>query len=247
MTAIPDRVSEFNLSNYETDWSQREYTREVGLRPIEAELIAREFPRPPARVLDIGCGAGRTTVGLHELGYTVVAGDIVETLIEQARTRFPQLDFRVMDARALNVETASFDAALFSYNGIDVLYPETSRLACLREIRRVLKPGGTFVFSSHNFCGAMFSGGFFYLRGYLNAGRFIAQQLTNRVAREWYMRYDDGGGTQYLFSAPPARTVRQLHDCGFDVIEVCGDKGERAPRRLLLRQHHVHFVARARA
>ena len=239
----PDAVLDRNLANYESEWSAREYSRETGLWPIEAALVDRYFPPAPADILDIGCGAGRTSAALHARGYRVVAVDLSGSLLSIARSRHSGIDFRLMDASRLELADGAFDAALFSYNGIDCLYPESSRTDCMREVARVLKPGGVFMFSSHNLFGAFFSGGFWYPPGYLNSARFVGQQLTNPLAREWYMRYEDGGGRQHLFSAPPRRSVRQLHDAGFEVIDVCGSDGERNPRRVLLHAQHVNFVA----
>ena len=56
-----DPIVERNLANYDTQWSAREYSRHVGLWPIEAALVDRYFPNRPADVLDLGCGAGRTS------------------------------------------------------------------------------------------------------------------------------------------------------------------------------------------
>ena len=242
-----DAVVAGNLANYDSEWSAREYSQHVGLWPIEATLVDAYFPPAPARILDIGCGAGRTSAALHERGYGVVAIDLAESLLSIGRARHPGIDFCLMDARRLEYPDAAFDAALFSYNGIDNLYPEMSRLMCLREAARVLKPGGVLIFSTHNFIGHFFSGGFWYPRGYLNAARLIGQQLTNPLALEWYTRYADGGGRQHLFSAPPGRTARQVQAAGFDVIDTCGSGGERRARRLLLRTPHVNFVVRRRA
>lgn len=240
----PPAVTGANLENYASDWSLEEYSREDGLRPVEAELVAEFFPTPPARVLDLGCGAGRTTGDLARRGYEVVAIDLAPRLLEAARVRYPALDFRVMDATALTFEDESFDALLFSYNGIDCIHPVAGRRRAMAEAFRVLRPGGHFILSSHNLLGAIFSGGYFYPAGYWNAARFLFDQLGNRLATRWYLRYRDGGGVQYLYSAPPGRTVRQLESAGFEVVTQRGYRRDASPGFIRRRVQHVHFVAR---
>ena len=236
-----DPVLEQNVAAFNTDASIEEYSREVGLWPIESALVGQYFPPAPAAVLDIGCGAGRTSMGLDALGYRVAAIDLADSLLAVARFRYPHIDFRRMDARGLEWADATFDAALFSYNGIDNIYPESSRIDCFRESLRVLKPGGVLVFSTHNLIGAVFSGGFWYVRGYWNACRLLWNQRRHAIARRWYIRYEDD---HVQFSAPPGRTVRQLREAGFEILDMCGSGGERHPRRVLLHVQHVNFVVR---
>jgi SAM-dependent methyltransferase len=233
-----------NIANYNSGWSARAYSAEPALRPVEARLIEAFFPRPPARVLDIGCGAGRTTGALAELGYQVVGIDLAESLLANARRRYPSLDFRQMDATALAFESASFDAAIFSYNGLDNIFPEASRVRSLFETYRVLRNDGPYICSSHNLIGAIGCGGPFYVPGHLRMLGFLASQWRNALAFNWYLRYDDGGGEQFLFSAPPARTVQQLERAGFAIAAVCGDDGilDLTLRRVTRRYQHVHFV-----
>jgi ubiquinone/menaquinone biosynthesis C-methylase UbiE len=248
MTRVdPSAIFEHNLARYDTPWSQVEYASDRA-HPAEAALVSTFFPPAPARVLDIGCGAGRSTVALSERGYSVVAIDLSEALLTIARDRHPALDFRAMDATRLQFDADSFDAALFSYNGLDVIYPLAGRLACVAEVQRVLRPLGAFVMSTHNAIGAVCCGGFFYPLGYLNAARFLGNQITNPVAREWYFRYRDGGGEHFLFSAPPARTIEQLASAGFDILTVCGDDAIRGQsvRHITTRYQHVHIAARKR-
>lgn len=241
---IGPSVFEQNIANYFSEWSLAEYSRQEGLWPIERELIAEFLPPPPATILDLGCGAGRTTVGLAAAGFRPTAIDLAEPLIDHARARHPELDFRVMDATRLTFAAESFDAAIFSFNGLDVIFPVAERRRCLREVHRVLKPGGAFVMSSHNATGHWFSGGYFYLAGYRNAFRMLAAQRRNPHLRDWYFRYTDPGGSQLLYSAPPQATRRQLADEGFEVLAVRGASGERRPRSIRMHQPHVYFVAR---
>jgi ubiquinone/menaquinone biosynthesis C-methylase UbiE len=246
MTRVnPAAIFRHNLANYDTPWSTAEYGSDRA-HPAEAALVSAFFPPPPSRVLDIGCGAGRSTIALAELGYSVVAIDLSRALLKIARDRYPALDFRAMDATNLLFDDASFDAALFSYNGIDVIYPVAGRLACMAEAYRVLRPRGTFVLSTHNAIGTVCCGGLFYPRGHLNAAAFLGSQFRNRVAWEWYFRYNDGGGDQFLFSAPPSHTVKQLESVGFSVLAVCGDDAvhDLPLRRVTTHYQHVHFAAR---
>lgn len=237
-------VTNRNLANYDSAASVDAYTREEGLRPLEAELVEAVFPAPPSTVLDLGCGAGRTTVGLARQGFQVTAIDLSRGLLAEARRRYPDLDFREMDATRLDFPDASFDAALFSYNGLDCIYPVAQRERCIAEVHRVLRPGGVFLLSSHNWLGAFFSGGYLYLRGYLNALKTLAYQRGNRLLREGYWLYKDEGGDQHLYSARPEHTVRQLTDAGFEILEVAGYRRSLPPQVVRMRSQHVHFAAR---
>jgi len=241
-------VVDRNLANYDSDWSVREYSREVGLLPVEATLVDRYFPPPPAMVLDIGCGAGRTSAALRDRRYHVVGIDLSTSLLSIARARHPGIEFREMDACALAFPEASFDAAVFSYNGLDNIYPESARIHALRETARVLRSGGVYMLSSHNLVGALCCAGPWYLPGHLRSAWFLARQLGNPLAREWYLHYADGGGDQLLFSAPPSHTVRHLESAGFSVLTVCGNDGISglSLRDVTMRHKHVHFAARKR-
>lgn len=66
------------------------YTRaahELGLWRSERTLIERFFPDRTAPLLEAGCGAGRVTLGMWELGYRhLTAFDFAEELVDQARS-----------------------------------------------------------------------------------------------------------------------------------------------------------------
>ena len=72
------------------------YTRaahRLGLWKSERLLIERFFPDHAAPLLEAGCGAGRATFGLWELGYrNLTAFDFAEELLDQARSRAAELD-----------------------------------------------------------------------------------------------------------------------------------------------------------
>ncbi len=105
---------------------------------------------PGARVLDVGCGTGVLLPALAELvGSTgnVVGLDYSPELLVKARDRVRQAGYEAMvelvegDAAALPFETGSFDAAHVERVLIHV--PDAD--AAIREMRRVVRPGGWVV------------------------------------------------------------------------------------------------------
>lgn len=147
---------QFALEAYSYPSAVRGYSRaalNIGLWKSEKSVCGKHFPIA-GRLLDLGCGAGRTTFGLYQAGYRdLVGADLCPTLIRQARAhaarRNLDIRFRVADACRLPFPAKSFDGCLFSFNGLMTIPRRSRRLAALREIRRILKPGGRFVFTTH--------------------------------------------------------------------------------------------------
>ena len=101
-------------------------------------------------VLDVGCGGGRTTAVLQALSGHYTGLDYSLPMIEACQAQYPDVTFVHGDASQMSMlDAAQFEFVLFSFNGIDCM-SHPKRLLALAEIYRVLKPGGLFVFSTHN-------------------------------------------------------------------------------------------------
>ena len=95
-------------------------------------------PSPGRRTVDIGCGEGRLTRHLKELGHDIVGVDTLPTLVAAARDLDPSMDIRMADAAALPLDDASADLAI----AFTSLHDIDDMVAAVREIGRVLQPGG---------------------------------------------------------------------------------------------------------
>jgi len=119
------------------------------LAPAGERLLAR-LPEPPAVLLDVGAGTGALCLAAadrwpraHLLAVDAsramlaVAQERVEARSDRAR-----FEWIVADAAALSLEPGSVDAIVCAF----VLPGIGERQALLRELRRVLRPGGTLAF-----------------------------------------------------------------------------------------------------
>ncbi len=126
----------------------------VGLWNSE-KLVFEEFVPRKARIIEFGCGAGRISLGLWELGYRdVTATDFAPNMAEAAKEIFARRGANIpaftLDASAPGLPGESFDAAIFGFNGLMQIPKSERRRRAICEIFRILRPGGTFVFTTHD-------------------------------------------------------------------------------------------------
>lgn len=95
-------------------------------------------PQPGERILDLAAGTGTSAEVLARSGARVVAADFSHGMLEVGRRRHPDIDFVHADAMDLPFDDAEFDVATISFGLRNVADPRRA----LREMHRVLKPGG---------------------------------------------------------------------------------------------------------
>ena len=139
------------------------FLQELDNKPLDQLLLkdfAQKFSNSSAnqRVIDFGCGPGQTTKFLYDNGVCNIVGtDISPAMIEQAnRHHLPstttplldrQLSFEVANMLQLPYTDHSYDGAIAFYSIVNFNYEQIT--IAFKEIVRVLKPNGLFMFSFH--------------------------------------------------------------------------------------------------
>lgn len=210
-----------------------QYARLTSLQAPERAIFDAIGPAlKHCRLLDLGVGGGRTTHELIRRCDHYVGADYAEPMVAACRSKFADqilnhdVRFEVADARALPFADASFDVVFFSFNGIDLVGAD-SRATALAECRRVLRPGGHFVYSSHNLNwldsrrNVRWEG----LRDYLETQRFwSAMRRINReiwpISQRSSVELVDPYGGGLTCYVRPEELLRQTRACGFDRARV---------------------------
>ncbi|MHC4380520.1 MAG: class I SAM-dependent methyltransferase [Planctomycetota bacterium] len=119
--------------------------------PYAEDLAARAHSLAPQALLEIACGTGAATRALAERlpeGCLIHATDLNQAMVDRGLavgTARP-VTWGQADVMDLPFEDASFDAVVCQF-GV-MFFPD--RVAAFQEIRRVLRPGGSFLFSAWN-------------------------------------------------------------------------------------------------
>lgn len=130
----------------------------VGLWDSERELCEKFLSRD-AEILELGAGAGRVSLALARSGYRkLTVTDFAPPMVEIAQTIFEDaalpadttVRFAVEDATRLSFPPESFDAAVFAFNGLQMIPKRSRREQAIREVSRVLRRGGIFIFTGHD-------------------------------------------------------------------------------------------------
>jgi len=144
-----------------TDVVKREYSKarivrsllEKSIWPSEEILITRYFNKGES-ILDIACGAGRIAVALALKGFEVTGIDFSKEMLDGARMRAEQnkanVTFLSMDANEMKFPDQSFHNVVFLYNAYELIWKESNRVKLLKEIYRIIKPGGHFILTSRS-------------------------------------------------------------------------------------------------
>jgi len=130
-----------------------EYARhlydELQHKPLDRQLLDRLAARVGAAgiVCDLGCGPGQVARYLHDRGIVVCGLDLSPAMVAQARRLNPDIEFIPGNMLALPVEDETW-AGIAAFYAI-VNFPPGDLVPVMREMRRVLQPGGCLLLSFH--------------------------------------------------------------------------------------------------
>ncbi len=161
MTGLPSSqyADDTNLRARQRIWEHQEPAFDVVSWAIELAGVTSGM-----RVLDLGCGNGRYLMSMAALGATPIGVDVSAGMLASC----PAGALVAADAVELPFPEAIFDTVLAPH----MLYHVSDRISAAREVRRVLRPGGT--------CVAVTNGA-----GHLASLRDLVEKAVRPVAADW--------------------------------------------------------------
>jgi SAM-dependent methyltransferase len=173
-------------------------------------------------VLDFGCGCGRVTRYWSDFAGAVRGGDVNTKAVEWCRANLPFARFEINRLEPpLAFEDQSFDL-VYALSVFTHLTAELQR-AWRDELRRVLRPGGHLLVTTH---------------GHSYLPRLDADERTRFESGELVVRWSDVPGTNLCSAYHPERYLRDTFARGFAFVELEpeGARGNPTQDLVLLRK-----------
>lgn len=132
-----------------TEYAKR-FKNELSHKPFDRMILKNfaEENKDKNLIADFGCGPGQTTGYLFKSGIKNITGiDISPGMVQQARLLHKKIKFSVGDMLDLKYNNEHFDAATAFYAIVNMTFDQVEK--AFKEINRVLKIDGQFLFSFH--------------------------------------------------------------------------------------------------
>jgi SAM-dependent methyltransferase len=192
----------------------RRISDELKDKTLDRQLLNRfaESVRNLGTACDMGCGPGHVARYLHEHGVKVCGVDISTEMVERACRLTPGVEFRQGDIMALDVPDETWAGIVAFYSVIHI--PRMDVVYALRELRRVLRPGGLLLLSFHigdntihldEWWGHEVCIDFFFfqsaeMESYLTSAGFEIEEI---IEREPYPDVEHQSRRSYIFARRP--------------------------------------------
>ena len=167
---------------------------ELRHKPFDRELLDRFAASIPVEslVCDIGTGPGHVARYLHDRGTKVCGIDLAPEMVDSATRLNPGIEFRQGNMFALDNADKTFGGMTAFYALVNI--PRADVVRALRELLRVLKPGGLLLLAFHvgddvlhrdEMWGVQVSLDFYFfssdeMAGYLSAAGFEIDEIIER-------------------------------------------------------------------
>ena len=130
---------------------------ESGLLRYDHQLLAKWFDKP-GRLLDLGCGTGRTLVEFGRRGFEVTGVDLSPQMLRKSRRKLEAAglpDATLIEANIADLPMDEldppYDYAICLFATLGFVKGRENRLRAVRQAGSLLRPGGQYVFHVQNF------------------------------------------------------------------------------------------------
>jgi len=224
MGLLPEKIASYYRGGKESErlsswWGELERVR-------TQTILSRHLLGAPARIFDIGGGAGVYAFPLAEQGYEVHLVDPVGLHLEQAKARAIESGMELAsvqqgDARHLDIAENSADAVMM-LGPLYHLVERTDREQALREAYRILKPGGMVFAAGISRFASLLDG---MARGFFKDAEF--RKIVDRDLRSGQHR-NPTDNFEYFTTAyfhRPEELWAEVNYAGFEGVEVLAVEG----------------------